>query len=88
MLFVHSSHRQIEIKGGNISSGDADKIIDQIEMCEVWYSNFISHRRKSRLFIRCVGGKRRRLDPYAREKLRNAKIRMHDCHGSLRLESL
>ncbi|RLI77704.1 hypothetical protein DRP05_09400 [Archaeoglobales archaeon] len=78
----------IEIKGGNISSSDADKIIDQIEKCETWYGNFISHRKKSRLFIRCVNSKRRRLDPYARIKLKNARIRMYDCKRLLDLENL
>ncbi len=67
----------IEIKSGKISSEDARKIIEQIERCEYWYSNFIAHRRKSKIFLHC--GNKIRLDSFARIKLERANVRMYRC---------
>ena len=76
----------IEIKSGKISSSDATKIVEQIKMCESYYSNYIAHRKKSRIFLYCGG--RWRLDSYARIKLDRAKIRMYRCQGCIDLNIL
>jgi len=78
----------IEIKGGAITSNVANRIIAQIRKCEEYYSSFIGHRKKSRLFVRCVGKKKKRFDSYAREKLKRAGIRIYDCQGSFDLNGL
>ncbi len=89
-LVAYDDHRMyfIEIKGGSISSEDAKKIIEQIQRCESWYSGLAGHRRKSRLFLRCINGKKKRFDSGARSKLINAKIRIYDCRGWFDLNRL
>lgn len=88
-LVVYNNKRIffIEIKGGNISSKDASRTVKQIESCEKCYSHVIGHRKKSNLLVWCVNGKKKRLDGYARKKLKNAKIRIIDCRKSLELET-
>ena len=81
----------IEMKGGKISSDDAKKIVEQIENCETYYNTFIGHRTKIRLFLWCVEKgkkKKKRMDDFAREKIRRKKIRIEDCQGSFNLAKL
>ena len=72
----------------DISSEDADKIIEQIEKCEDWYKNIIGYRKKYRLFLRSVSGKKKRFDNYARTKLILAKIMIYDCKGQFNLNKV
>jgi len=78
----------IEIKGGNISSQDASDIVKQIEICERFYSHFIVRRKRYRLFLHCIDKKKRkkkRLDSYARTKLKMAKVITEECKGTFNL---
>ena len=78
----------IEIKSGEISSSDADKIVEQIEKCENHYNIFVGHRRKIRLFLRCIGKskkKKKGIHNFVREKLKRHRIRIEDCQGSFDL---
>jgi len=71
-----------------ISSEDAKKIVEQIYECEKFYNIYIGHRRKSRIFLHCVNRRRRRLDSYARTKLKSAKIKIYKCQGYFNLNSI
>ncbi len=76
----------IEIKGGEISRKDTEKIVKQIEKCEEYYNIFVEHRRKIRLFLRCIKkGKKKGIKDFIREKLKRNKIRIEDCQGSFDL---
>ncbi|WP_456328010.1 hypothetical protein [Archaeoglobus sp.] len=77
----------IEIKGGKISSERAKEIVEQIENCESYYNIFVGHRRKIRLFLWYKKDKkeRKRIDNFAREKLKRNKIRIEVCQGSFDL---
>lgn len=88
-LIAYDNHRffLIEIKSGNISSSDADKIVQQIKDCEYYYSQYIMHRKKIRLFLWCRD-RRKRLDDQARVKLTNNRIRVEYCQGSFDLSNL
>ncbi len=74
----------VEIKGGRITSSDASKIIEQIDFCKARYNDLIAHRKRYRIFVHCVNGKKR-IDKPAREKLRRNKIITKDCKGALDL---
>ncbi len=75
----------IEIKGGKISSSDASKIVEQIKKCENFYNPYVGHRRKSRLFLHC---NKKRLENYARIKLRREGIRIYTCKDCVNLNEL
>jgi hypothetical protein len=78
----------IEIKEGNISSGDAKKAIEQIKWCESFYAQYIGHRKKFRLFLHCVSDRKRRLDSYARYKFKHEKIIVKECKNKYNLSDL
>ena len=78
----------IEIKGGRISSEDSTKIVEQIKACENYYNAFIGHREKRKIFLHCSNGKKKRVDSYAREKLKQARIEYYPCHSVFNLNGL
>ncbi len=72
----------VEIKGGRITSGDASKIIKQIDFCKDRYNDLIAHRKRYKVFVHCING-RSRVDRPAREKLKRNKIIIISCKGAL-----
>lgn len=78
----------IEIKGGNISSGDASKVVEQIKRCESFYAQCVGHRTRFKVFLRCVDGKKRRIDSSARVKFKQERIIIKDCRSRYNLNDL
>ncbi len=78
----------IEIKESRISSKDAERIVNQIKACEDYYSTFVGHRKKRRIFLHCGSRKKKRIESYAREKLKRARIEHHDCNKTFDLNKL
>jgi hypothetical protein len=91
-LVAYDEHKIffIEIKEGKISSKDATKIVEQIKACEDYYSTFIGHRERHRVFLHCIGKKKKkkRPDDFVREKLKRARIEYYNCHSIFNLNEL